>query len=78
MGAERIKNNLGLGNEDEVLRCREIIMNESADIVRQGKNWYVTSGGCEITINAKSYTIITAHKINQAEGYRIPPAAYSK
>ena len=64
MGSERIKKNLGLGNEDVVLRCREIIMNESADIVRQGKNWYVTYDGCEITINAKSSTIITAHKTN--------------
>lgn len=62
MGAERIKKNLALDNEDVVLRCREIIMNESADIIRQGKNWYVTYDGCEITINAKSYTIITAHK----------------
>lgn len=64
MGAERIKKNLALDNEDVVLRCREIIMNESADIIRQGKNWYVTYDGCEITINAKSYTIITAHKTN--------------
>ena len=64
MGAERIKKNLVLDDEDVVLRCREIIMNKKADIVRQGKNWYVTCDGCEITINAKSYTIITAHKIN--------------
>ncbi len=64
MGAERIKKNLALDNEDVVLRCREIIMNESADIIRQGKNWYVTYDGCEITINEKSYSIITAHKTN--------------
>lgn len=31
-------------------------------IERQGKNWYVRIDGCEITVNAKSYTIITAHR----------------
>lgn len=61
---ESFAHGLALDNEDVVLRCREIIMNESADIIRQGKNWYVTYDGCEITINAKSYTIITAHKTN--------------
>ncbi|HRF36049.1 MAG TPA: DUF3781 domain-containing protein, partial [Clostridia bacterium] len=30
---------------------------------RQGKNWYATIDNVKITINAHSYTIITAHKI---------------
>ena len=64
MGVERIIKNTGLDNEDVVSWCREMIMNKKADIVRQGKNWYVRNGGCEITINAKSYTVITAHRIN--------------
>lgn len=35
-----------------------------ADIImRQGKNWYAYHKGVAITINAYSYTIITAHKI---------------
>ncbi len=64
MGVERIIKNTGLDNEDVVSWCREMIMNKKADIVRQGKNWYVRNGGCEITINAKSYNVITAHRIN--------------
>ena len=31
-------------------------------IGRQGKNWYAQIDGCIITVNASSYTIITAHK----------------
>lgn len=64
MGAKRIIKNLVLDSEDVVLWCRDIIMHKNAEIVRQGKNWYVRSNGCELTINAKSYTINTAHIIN--------------
>ena len=62
MGVERIKRNLGLTNCDAVEWCRTRIMNRSAAIERQGKNWYVRIDGCIITVNATSYTIITAHK----------------
>ncbi|MCQ2593467.1 MAG: DUF3781 domain-containing protein [Treponema sp.] len=31
-------------------------------ISRKGKNWYVDIGSGIITVNAYSYTIITAHK----------------
>ena len=34
----------------------------NAVITRSGKNWYVNIDNCIITINAYSYTIITAHK----------------
>jgi hypothetical protein len=62
MGANRIKRNLGLTNCDAVDWCRTRIMNNSAVIERQGKNWYVRIDGCIITVNATSYTIITVHK----------------
>ena len=63
MGMERIKRNLNLEVNDIVLWCKEVV--KSADIIiGQGKNWYVYRGGEVITINAHSYTIITAHKIN--------------
>lgn len=39
MGMERIKRNLGLTNCDAVEWCRTRIMNKSAAIERQGKNW---------------------------------------
>ena len=62
IGANRIKRNLGLTNCDAVDWCRTRIMNNSAVIERQGKNWYVRIDGCIITVNATSYTIITVHK----------------
>ena len=30
-------------------------------VVREGKNWYAVADDCEITVNARSFTIITAH-----------------
>ena len=33
-----------------------------AAIRKDGKNWYVTTEGCIITVNAQSFTIITAHR----------------
>lgn len=61
MGAERIKRNLGL-TDDAVEWCRAKIQDNNAVIERQGKNWYVRTNGSVITVNAGSYTIITAHK----------------
>ncbi len=63
MGVERIKRNLSLETDDVVAWCKEKILNEYAIIERLGKNWYATVGNCKITVNAHSYTIITAHKI---------------
>ena len=63
MGVERIKRNLALDTEDAVLWCRSQILNDQAVIERRGKNWYIRIEGCEITVNASSYTIITAHRI---------------
>lgn len=63
LGLLRIKRNLSLDVDDVVGWCREQIQNPEALIVRKGKNWYACTCGCEITVNAYSYTIITAHKI---------------
>ena len=62
MGIDRIRKNLGLGDIDVVAFCISRILDENAIITRQGKNWYVRIDGCVITVNANSYTIITAHK----------------
>lgn len=62
MGMERIRKNLALSEGDVVSWCRSKILDESAVIERQGKNWYVRIEGCTITVNAGSYTIITAHR----------------
>lgn len=59
-GVQRIRKNLGL-TCDVVVWCKEQVGN-SDSITRTGKNWYVRGNGFVITINAHSYTIITAHK----------------
>lgn len=61
-GAARVKRNLTLDTDDVVEWCREKVASSSAAIVRAGKNWYVRIDGCTITVNAHSYTIITAHR----------------
>lgn len=62
LGLLRIRKNLSLDAEDVVAWCRDKIKAENADITRKGKNWYVSADGCIITVNAYSYTIITAHR----------------
>ncbi len=61
LGIERIRRNLSLDSEDVVAWCREQIATPEAVIRRQGKNWYICVNNCIITVNAHSYTIITAH-----------------
>ena len=62
MGVGRIKKNLDLEDVDVVKWCRDRILDNDARIERNGKNWYVMIDDCVITVNASSYTIITAHK----------------
>lgn len=61
MGAERIAKNLGLVGVDVVEWCKAGIADKNCHIVRRGKNWYASCGSCTTTINARSFTIITAH-----------------
>ena len=61
-GVDRIKRNIGVDVEDIVKYCIDKIKQENAVIEREGKNYYVTVDGIIITVNASSYTIITAHK----------------
>ena len=63
LGAKRIIRNLGLTADDPVKYCRDIISAPDCRISRQGKNWYCEHGNVRITVNAYSYTIITAHII---------------
>lgn len=60
LGVLRIKRNLELEADDVVEWCREKIKLPYADIERKGKNYYEKIDGCIITVNAHSYTIITA------------------
>ena len=62
MGVDRIKRNIEVDVDDIVAYCIDKIKQENAVIGRKGKNYYVSVDGIIITVNASSYTIITAHK----------------
>ena len=63
MGIDRIKKNLKLDTDDVVEYCKNKVLDKKSLIYRKGKNWYIENGAIKITINARSYTIITAHII---------------
>lgn len=60
LGAQRIRMNLSLDTPDLIAWSKNCVKNADS-ISRKGKNWYVDVGGCILTINAYSFTIITAH-----------------
>jgi hypothetical protein len=61
MGIGRISKNLGISG-DVVEYCKSKILKDESTVNREGKNYYVDIDECIITVNASSYTIITAHK----------------
>ena len=61
LGALRITKNLSI-TDDPVQWCKAFITSPAAEITRQGKNFYITAQNITVTVNAHSYTIITAHK----------------
>lgn len=62
LGVERIKQNLKTEADDVVAFCKQKILSGHCKIYRQGKNWYCETEDLRITVNAKSYTIITVHR----------------
>ncbi len=67
MGEERIWRNAAPNEADVIAWCKERITAPDAVIERRGKNYYITSGGCTLTVNARSYTVITAHRSKKRE-----------
>ena len=63
LGVIEIKKNLSLNVRNVIEWCKEKISLSNAKIIRKGKNWYITIDNCIITVNAYSYTVITAHKV---------------
>ncbi|MDR3208949.1 MAG: DUF3781 domain-containing protein [Rickettsiales bacterium] len=58
-----MRRNLGLETSDVVAWCKTAVSKASKEsIVRIGKNWYIYGNDYVLTINARSHTIITAHK----------------
>lgn len=62
-GAIRIKKNLMINSVNPVEWCKTQITSKNSTVRREGKNYYVKANGYEITINASSFTIITAHTL---------------
>lgn len=63
MGSVRISRNLMLcGDMNVVALCRDMILSHDARIERRGKNYYIDSHDCIITVNATSFNIITVHR----------------
>lgn len=62
LSMQRIRRNLNLKDNINILNyCKLLILNKNALIYREGKNYYVNSNNFILTINASTYTIITAH-----------------
>ena len=68
----------GPPSADTILSAAKNIENEKSGendgksankIFRQGKNWYIKTDGCTITVNAHNYTVITAHKEKKHSHY---------
>ena len=68
LGIIRIKKNLKLQTNDVLNWCKMKIKT-SLNIVKKGKNWYIYNNESIITVNIKSYTIITAHKIKNRQNH---------
>ncbi len=62
MGIERLRK-LQIKTPNMVEWCKAKILDDNASIKKIGKNWYINIDNYRITVNAYSYTIITAHKI---------------
>lgn len=63
LGEVRIKKNLGLECVNVIEFCKSLIQNEKCNVYKQGKNYYFELDNIKLTVNAKSFTVITAHKI---------------
>ena len=59
LGINRIKKNLNLKDEDVVEYCKNKMLDK---YFKKGKNYYFEIDNIIITVNATSYTIITAKK----------------
>ena len=63
LGEVRIRKNLGLGESDDpVAWCKGRIAAPGTAVTRRGKNLYAEGEGFIVTVNAKSLTLITAHR----------------
>lgn len=62
LGEQRFKANLEISDEDVIEYCKKIILDKKSKVVQEGKNYYVQLHDVKLAINAKSFTLITAHR----------------
>lgn len=62
---DKIRGFLGIQISDVVAWCKERILMPGAEIVRRGKNWYITADDVIITVNANLLTLQTAHYVKK-------------
>lgn len=62
LGAARIRKALYLlPSDDPIAWCKDVIDQHGVTLVlREGKNWYITTSQFELTVNASTLNIITA------------------
>ena len=61
MGVDRIRNNLELPPDADVVDyCKRLIKAPDCNVYRNGKNFYCVARNAVVTVNASSYSIITA------------------
>jgi len=62
LGIERIKQNLDfqINGVENIIDWCKVEIGRAGKIERKGKNWYVYTDKAVLTVNAHSYTIITA------------------
>ncbi len=63
MAALRINHNLKLDITNHVDWFIAIVKDEKNKIERKGRNYYITYNDAIITLNANSFTLLTAHRI---------------
>lgn len=62
LGEQRIRKNLDLNVPSVVEWAKSRIRSPKAEITRVGKNYQALCENCRITVNASSFTVITAHR----------------
>lgn len=67
LGRERVIDNLCLEYQIDVTSfVKNIILNEDIEVFKKGSNLYIKNYNYIITINSRTYTIITAHLIHNS------------
>lgn len=62
LGEERLIKNLKLTNKNPIRYVKELLRNSRSHVYKKGKNFYCEYNHTRLTINADTFTVITAHK----------------